>query len=65
MTEQGKELLTVNGLAERLKVKPVTIYRQAKAGKIPHRKIGRAIRFAEEDVQAYLQSVQVGGQCTK
>jgi excisionase family DNA binding protein len=61
MTEQGKELLTVSGLADRLKVKPVTIYRKAKAGQIPHRKIGRAIRFSEEDVQAYLQSVRVGG----
>lgn len=61
MADQVKELLTVNGLADLLKVKPVTVYRKAKAGEIPHRKIGRAIRFSQEDVQTYLQKIHVGG----
>lgn len=51
---------TVKALAERLSVKPLTIYRLVADGKLQAVRIGRAIRFEPGAVAAFLDSVRVG-----
>lgn len=51
---------TVRTLAERLAVKPLTIYRLVAEGKLPAVRIGRSIRFNPDRIEAFLASVQVG-----
>ena len=51
---------TVKTLADKLAVKPLTIYRMVSEGKLPAVKIGRSIRFDPEAVDAFLDSVRVG-----
>lgn len=41
-------LMTVEDLAAKLQIAPTTIRAMAKAGKIPHTKIGRLYRFTNE-----------------
>jgi excisionase family DNA binding protein len=51
---------TVKTLAERLAVKPLTIYRMVADGKLPAVKIGRSIRFDPDKIAIFLDSVRVG-----
>ena len=51
---------TVKTLAQRLSVKPLTIYRLVDQGKLPAVRIGRSIRFDPDAVAAFLDSVQIG-----
>jgi len=44
------ELYTVNELSEKLKYSRSTIYRWIEEGSIPHQRMGRQIRFTENDV---------------
>lgn len=46
------QLLTVNEVAERLRVHPITIRRHIKAGKLRAVRIGRAVRVRESDILA-------------
>jgi excisionase family DNA binding protein len=50
------EIMTVNELAEYLKVTPSTIYRLAKAGEIPAVRVGRSWRFKRELIDAWIRS---------
>jgi excisionase family DNA binding protein len=50
---------TVRTLAEKLAVKPLTIYRLIRDGKLPAMKIGRSIRFDPADIDAFLQTVRI------
>ncbi len=59
MAEQIAEFMTVRELADLLKVAQATIYRGVDAGEIPHRRIGRSIRFHRQDVDEYLARVRV------
>lgn len=52
----ANELLTVDEVAEFLRVKPSTVYEWAKQGKIPASKVGRLWRFRREDVEAWVRS---------
>ena len=54
------QFYTVKKLAERLLVKPLTIYRLVDQGKLPAVRIGRSIRFDPDAVDAFLDSVRVG-----
>lgn len=47
-------MLSVLDVAEILKVNPMTVYREVQRGNLPAHRIGRALRFAEADIQAYL-----------
>jgi excisionase family DNA binding protein len=47
-------LFTRDGLAEFLAVHPNTVDRLVKARRIAHYRIGRAVRFRVEDVEAFL-----------
>jgi excisionase family DNA binding protein len=51
---------TVKTLAEKLAVKPLTIYRLVADGKLPAVKIGRSIRFDPVAIDAFLDTVKVG-----
>ena len=54
-TEPNDErLLTVNDVAERLQVHPITIRRHIKAGKLRSVRIGRSVRIREADLEEYL-----------
>jgi excisionase family DNA binding protein len=44
------EVLTAQQVADLIKVKPVTIYSWASAGKIPHIRIDKVVRFDKEEV---------------
>ena len=54
MLNMKKHLLSVQELAEYLNVKPITIYRLVKAGKLPAKQIGDGIRFMPDDVEKFL-----------
>lgn len=49
-----KSYLDVNTLAERLKIKPSTLYVWAERGFIPHLKLGRLLRFDPDEIEAWL-----------
>jgi excisionase family DNA binding protein len=47
-------LLTVNEVADLLRVSRMTVYRLIKEREIPALRVGRSYRLREEDVNAYL-----------
>jgi excisionase family DNA binding protein len=53
------QFYTVKTLAEKLAVKPLTIYRLIAGGKLPAMKIGRSIRFNPVDIDAFLQTLRI------
>jgi excisionase family DNA binding protein len=55
-----EKFYTVKTLAERLAVKPLTIYRMLQDGKLPAFKIGKSIRFDPDAIATFLESVRVG-----
>ena len=51
-------LLTVDEVAERLGVTKDWVWAQARAGRIPHVRLGRYRRFREEAIDAWLQQLE-------
>lgn len=49
------KLLTVKEVAARLTISESSVYRLLKAGDLPSIKIGGALRFDEQDVEAYIE----------
>ena len=47
-------LLTVNEVADLLRVSRMTVYRLIKQGDMPSLRVGRGYRLREEDVHSYL-----------
>ena len=54
-------LLTADELAELLGMKTEWVWAQARAGRIPHVRLGRYRRFRESAVEAWLQELETGG----
>jgi excisionase family DNA binding protein len=54
-------LLTADELAERLGMKTEWVWAQARAGQIPHIRLGRYRRFRESAVEAWLHDLETGG----
>ncbi len=54
-------LLTAEEVAERLGVKTQWVWAQARAGRIPHVRLGRYRRFRESAVEAWLCDLEIGG----
>ncbi len=54
-TERMGRALTANELAEMLTVSRVTIFKQAKAGRIPSFRIGTCVRFDPRSVAQWLR----------
>ena len=53
-------LLNVDELSERLNVSPGWIYERTRTKSIPHRKIGKYVRFVESEVNAWLDETYEG-----
>ena len=63
MSEQATpgKLLTAEDVAERLGVGVKWVWAQARAGKIPHVKLGRYQRFRPETIDAWIAQLEEGG----
>lgn len=46
-------LLTVREVAERLRVRPVTVYKLCATGTLRHLRVSNAIRIVETDLRAF------------
>ncbi len=51
------ETLTAREVAQLLGVNRATVYKLAAAGELAHLRIGGAVRFRRDDVEAYLRRV--------
>jgi excisionase family DNA binding protein len=56
-----ERLLTAAELAELLSVPAGWPLEQARAGNLPHLRLGRYVRFSWPDVEEWLQNVKSGG----
>jgi excisionase family DNA binding protein len=54
MVPLDHQLLTAEEVAELLRLPASTIYELARTGRLPHLKIGRALRFSQRDLEAHL-----------
>ena len=52
---EEKAFLTVKEAAGYLRLKPLALYRMAKAKKIPFRKAGRSIRFVQSELDTWMK----------
>lgn len=50
-----ERLLTVNEVAERLRIHPITVRRHIKAGRLRAVRVGRSVRIREADVGAFMR----------
>jgi len=53
-------LLTAEEIADRLGVTPQWVWAQARAGQMPHVRLGRYRRFRESAVEAWVDELEVG-----
>lgn len=53
--EAVKRLLTISEAAALLGVKAQTLYVWVAQNRVPHRKIGRLVRFTEEDLEEFVE----------
>jgi excisionase family DNA binding protein len=53
-------LLTAREVADRLGLTPATVLRWARAGELPGFRLGRALRFREADLEAWLEAHATG-----
>jgi len=56
----GKIFLTVEEAAQRLRVTVGWIYERTRRKAIPHRKLGKFIRFTEDDLRAIVEAAAKG-----
>jgi len=56
----GRVFLTVDEAAERLGVKRSWIYERTRRNTIPHRKLGKFVRFTEQDLRAIADAAAIG-----
>ena len=56
----GRVFLTVDEAAERLGVKRSWIYERTRHNAIPHRKLGKFVRFTEQDLRAIADAAAIG-----
>ena len=56
----GRLFLTVEEAAQRLGVTAGWIYERTRRKAIPHRKLGKLVRFTEEDLRAIVEAAATG-----
>jgi excisionase family DNA binding protein len=56
----GRVFLTVDEAAERLGVTRSWIYERTRHNRIPHRKLGKFVRFTEQDIRAIADAAAIG-----
>ena len=59
MSKQTPDVMTLNEVAEYLRIPRSTVYKLVQEGRIPGQKVGRQWRFRRETVQAWLDRRQV------
>jgi excisionase family DNA binding protein len=57
----SERLLTAAELGERLNVPSTWPLEQARAGNIPHVRLGRYVRFSWPEIEMWLESLKAGG----
>lgn len=57
----SRQFLTVQELADIMRVSEMTVYRLIRDGSIPALRIGKHLRVASDDFDRFLQSNAVGG----
>ena len=57
--ENGDNVFTVQELAGYLRMKPLTIYKHASAGKLPGFKVGSHWRFKRKTIDRWIQAQEV------
>lgn len=57
----GNGCLTIAEVAAKLQVSKSWVYKKAKAGIIPHIRIGNMVRFVGKDVEAWIAKHKVNG----
>jgi excisionase family DNA binding protein len=56
----GPRLLEVDDVADYLGVRTDWVYREVRAGRLPHIRLGRAVRFRRESIEAWIDSRERG-----
>ncbi len=56
----GRVFLTVDEAAERLGVTRSWIYERTRRTRSPHRKLGKFVRFTEQDIRAIADAAAIG-----
>lgn len=60
MTKTPEKLLTVEEVAEILRVSLTTVYRRIQSGELPYIKLGhRQVRVKPEDLEAYIDAHRI------
>ena len=59
-----QEFLTLAELAQRLNMKPKTLYIRVSEGDLPYYRIGRLIRFRRDEIDRWLESQRAGAKET-
>lgn len=60
MTPDTEALLTVQDVARRFNVPVSWVYAKAEANELPHRKLGKYLRFDATDLDTYLKAQRRG-----
>ncbi|GHT65775.1 DNA-binding domain, excisionase family protein [Spirochaetia bacterium] len=53
-------LLTADDVAQQLRIKKYTVYELIKRGELPSSKVGKQVRFSQEDIRRYLEANKTG-----
>jgi excisionase family DNA binding protein len=59
-SEPGARLLEAEEVAQYLGMRTDWVYREVRAGRLPHIRLGRAVRFRRESIEAWLESRERG-----
>ena len=55
------DFLTIDDVADLLKVRKSTLYSWTHQNQIPHLKVGRLVRFRRDAIEAWLKRLEVSG----
>ena len=58
--ESASRLLEAEDIAGYLGMRTDWVYREVRAGRLPHIRLGRAVRFRQESIDAWLESRERG-----
>jgi excisionase family DNA binding protein len=56
-----RALLTADEVAERLRVTKCWIYAEVRAGRLPHVRLGRYVRFRADAIESWIEEIERGG----
>ena len=65
MDEESGDVLTIDELADYLKISRSTLYKLAQEGRVPCRKVGRHWRFRKQAIDRWLERSDTDGAKTR